>query len=200
MLEGRAILEKQLCWQVGDGSRIKVSSDLWIPGSYPFMIPPESWPALSSRNIYWVKDLMLNSRQWNKMETPLPGERAEVANMKRCNADTESIMHCLCYCKKAEAVWREEPMNLSLIGRKTQTFWDFWNDKLENCRLGLSDTKELARIAITCWGIWRARNAWVFEQTMVDPKSTMEARLKMFKELGVETNPRNHISPISTPS
>ncbi|MED6159363.1 hypothetical protein PIB30_041687 [Stylosanthes scabra] len=99
-------------------------------------------------------------------------------------------MHCLCNCEKDATVWNESQIAPTISGSKVLTFWDFWRDKADNCTLGMCDSKELARIAIVCYGIWRARNSWVFEQVEVNPKSTMECCLKLFAEMGLNECPR----------
>ncbi|MED6122644.1 hypothetical protein PIB30_041666 [Stylosanthes scabra] len=65
ILEGRSVLEKQLCWKVGDGSHIKIDSDPWLPIAYPFLLPLDISASLQSKNIFWVKDLMMSNRQCN---------------------------------------------------------------------------------------------------------------------------------------
>ncbi|MED6146351.1 hypothetical protein PIB30_033653 [Stylosanthes scabra] len=91
----------------------------------------------------------------------------------RCNLDKESMMHCLCLCEKAATVWRESPIEICPNDNIPLTYWDFWRDKAENCRLGLSDAKEMARVATE----------------LVDSKNTMELCRKVFMELGIDVVP-----------
>ncbi|GMJ05563.1 hypothetical protein HRI_004225500 [Hibiscus trionum] len=57
----RALLEKGLCWRVGNGSNISIWNSFWLPVSPPRLVQTPPSPGLN-----WVSDLMLlNPRRWN---------------------------------------------------------------------------------------------------------------------------------------
>ena len=62
ILEGRKVIEKGLCWKVGNDNNIKVYQDPWLPKEYPFKIPRDiNQPA----NIFLVKNLIQGNGTWN---------------------------------------------------------------------------------------------------------------------------------------
>ncbi|MED6195911.1 hypothetical protein PIB30_042300 [Stylosanthes scabra] len=62
ILEGRRIVERGLHWQLGSGSNVKIFGDPWLPPPYPLTVNWSQSSQLSVDQIYWVKDLMLQSR------------------------------------------------------------------------------------------------------------------------------------------
>lgn len=63
ILHGRSLIEKGIRWGVGDGSKIRIKHDNWIPGHPPYMLRP-LLPLLEGQTVDSL--LTEDARSWNE--------------------------------------------------------------------------------------------------------------------------------------
>ncbi|XP_059639855.1 uncharacterized protein LOC132282265 [Cornus florida] len=83
---------------------------------------------------------------------------------KVCGLETESVSHLFYRCPRAKLVWKLSTLRLDgeEVGHGQWDRW--WRSKMENWS-SLSEEHSMKNMAaFLCWQIWKARNAWVFEQ------------------------------------
>ncbi|XP_015972358.1 uncharacterized protein LOC107495706 [Arachis duranensis] len=63
LLEGRKVLEKGICWRVGNGNSIRVSQDPWVATSQSFLVSHSSVISNQNLEVPWVNELIMPSKQ-----------------------------------------------------------------------------------------------------------------------------------------
>lgn len=81
---------------------------------------------------------------------------------KGCDGCVEDELHALIYCARVQAVWEKMELENGVFReRRLDSFADWW------CSVAMIyKGEDLCRIAMVCWGMWRARNEALFRSSM----------------------------------
>lgn len=117
-----------------------------------------------------------------------------------CNHETESCLHILRDCKYAKEIWK------SLL--EPNMFADFFKDELQtwikkNLTAALNDGVEIGwdrRFLATIWWLWRWRNDYIFNNTMMllQGKLSHLGNIWTEVEMAVYYDSRGKVSPTKT--
>lgn len=86
-----------------------------------------------------------------------------------CNEGVKSIEHFLLSCKWASAVWFGSDLNYKVNVQQITTF-DAWLGDMVQCLTSdkVCRAKVLSYISFTCWLIWKARCAAMYDRQGID--------------------------------
>ena len=98
-----------------------------------------------------------------------------------CKLQVESVSHALIECKAAKKIWDLAPLTVQLSKDHNQ---DFFSAIQEMCSRSLKAEAEL--MVVYCWGIWSARNKFIFEGKKSDSRisaAKAESVLKAYQRV-----------------
>lgn len=94
-----------------------------------------------------------------------------------CGAEAETLRHLFWDCQAARNVWR---LTLSPVGFQFAHHVTIWDWLKQNCCSKVMVHNEVAWSSIFCftlWGIWKARNTRLFNNTDIEPRKTVQVAL-----------------------
>ncbi|XP_070665238.1 uncharacterized protein [Malus domestica] len=175
MAVAQPVLQKGLRWQVGDGRKIKIWHDQWLPRDSYFKVlssPPSSWDKEAT-----VNSLMLDAlRQWNKwmldslfsqeevsliMGPPLSLRPVEDHVIWHHERNGRFSVHNVYHIAKSIQVASGEGANGSSLSSNSE-MEKFWKMLWHACVPGKVVTPLLPTsfelCLMTIWTLWKARN------------------------------------------
>ncbi|KAL4291122.1 hypothetical protein GQ457_14G012230 [Hibiscus cannabinus] len=106
---------------------------------------------------------------------------SNTAGCLRCGDNTESIEHIIFFCPFSQAIWRASTFHYSPALMGFGSFASWWQEMGSLFKENDSFSSQ-SLLAWTVWGIWKARNAWIFERSCDSPVHVWNAIFKDFTE------------------
>ncbi|XP_016458490.2 uncharacterized protein LOC107782157 [Nicotiana tabacum] len=95
---------------------------------------------------------------------------------KICGLESEDIEHMLFRCPQSQLVWKQSPINWPDIDNITD-FSMWWYNLFLNAKHFPESTELLDLSVNLMWKIWKGRNAWCFNQEMLEPTEIVSKAL-----------------------
>ncbi|XLT14107.1 hypothetical protein HN51_059797 [Arachis hypogaea] len=101
----------------------------------------------------------------------------------RCHGDIESVLHCLVSFPESKEVWSNSSSSMVSQMHQLNNFHDWWLEQKTRFRGQQHGDKQILLLAVQCWNIWRAKNAWIFDKVKKPWIDILEASEKMVQEV-----------------
>ncbi|XP_070013439.1 uncharacterized protein [Nicotiana sylvestris] len=195
---GRDLLVTGLRWRISDGKNINVWIDPWIPRKNGFT--PKNIQMQNNLD-FKVADLIdEDTHTWklHKISTTFEPEDVDAIlsipisiiakrlqnldkTCKICGLESEDIEHMLFRCPRSQFVWKQSPINWPDIDNITD-FSMWWYNLFLNAKHFPESTELLDLSVNLMWQIWKGRNAWCFNQEMLEPTEIVSKALFEYEE------------------
>ncbi|XP_065636040.1 uncharacterized protein LOC136070259 [Quercus suber] len=182
ILKVREVVKQGAYWQIGDGTKVQIRGDKWLPDmSTKHIISPQKNLPMNAKvcaltdedGPRWIKELLLEKNLilsilnkikhflWRACHESLPTKKNLLArNVTRkalcewCNKEVEDAVHALWGCQVLKEVWWEEEILRNQLSMHFVDFRDLW--------IGITKLEEpnlVERFTFVAWSIWNKRNA-----------------------------------------
>ncbi|XP_075074410.1 uncharacterized protein LOC142162013 [Nicotiana tabacum] len=146
--------------------------------------PKSFWDSLWNLEIknklkYFLRKCVINSLPVNYTLAKRLQNRDKTC--KICGLESEDVEHMLFRCPRSQLVWKQSPINLPGIENITD-FSVWWYNLFLNDK-HFSESTELLYLSVNImWQIWKGRNAWCFNQEMLEPTDIVSKALFEYEE------------------
>lgn len=91
-----------------------------------------------------------------------------------CQQEPETIEHALLLCSWTRPVWFGLQLGFTLHASHITSLKQWFEERIEDIEK-LPDVREIAFMSMCCvvWGIWKTRNAFLFERVSPNPIGTL---------------------------
>ncbi|KAI8030035.1 Protein NRT1/ PTR FAMILY 5.10 [Camellia lanceoleosa] len=99
-----------------------------------------------------------------------------------CGSCSESIEHLLFQCAWTRPVWFGCDLGYLSGFNSSSSAIQWTQEVLESCQNDRPRKESLGKAATVGWSLWKARNAWVFNQSEVDPMQVIRQASFLWRE------------------
>ncbi|XP_059635942.1 uncharacterized protein LOC132278145 [Cornus florida] len=100
----------------------------------------------------------------------------------RCGIEEESMEHMLFICPHSIQIWKLLPLRFDFMVEPPSSFTNWWMTLVRKSASKDEGQDVLGLVAYCCWGIWKARNKFVFDGQLSDPSRVVLLACSSFWE------------------
>ncbi|XP_059658395.1 uncharacterized protein LOC132304676 [Cornus florida] len=116
----------------------------------------------------------------------------------RCGIEEESLEHMFFLCPHSLQIWKLLPLRFDFSMMQPSSFAAWWMN-LQRMSVSKDENQAvLGLVAFCCWGIWKARNKFVFDRKLFALSKVISLACYSFwefKEASTSTGPTLHFAP-----
>ena len=195
-------MEDSFCWGFTGSGDFTIKSATW-QAHENLKTVPESWKF----KWIWTLDVMPKIRifLWQLCHNALPTRAALLHKgiyidpmCPACSLDVEDIDHLFVGCHMVKKTWDLAVSTKWLSSHPLSHFLPSVREGLHG--LYSARDKDLTKVAILLWSLWKSRNALVFENEIPKPMGSLVRAKRIWTEWSLRTSVFNPIYPHLCPS
>ncbi|KAF5454761.1 hypothetical protein F2P56_024401 [Juglans regia] len=181
--QARDLVKDGVRWRVGDGSKIKIWGEKWLPSPSSFSIQSPIYVLQAEAKVKelidkqkgeWREGLVRTMFAFNEAEQILsiPLSRGLVQDKLfwgPSKIESETIMHAIWECPGANDIWADVSFGAQKLNRAETDFMLLWLKLINKL-----SKEQLELVAVMFRRQWLRRNMFVFERKIVCPKTVLQ--------------------------